>query len=83
MPKRVNSDLKMAVRRIAEASRTVEQQRRQIGRLRKAGKPTIDQEQTFRTLESILQIFEVYERVIRQQGRAATVDTHGKVRGEI
>jgi hypothetical protein len=78
MTQRGETDLEMAVRRVAEARRTVEQQRRLIARLKKAEKPTLHQRQTLLVLESILQITKVYERMIREEARAATVETDRK-----
>jgi hypothetical protein len=82
MPKRGKSDLEMTARQLAEARRTVEEQRRRIAKAKKAGKPTLDQEQTLRVCESILQIFEVYERMICGQGPATTVGMRSKARGK-
>jgi hypothetical protein len=83
MPQRGETDLEMAVRRVAEARRTVEQQRRLIARLKKAEKPTLHQRQTLLVLESILQITKVYERMIREEAHAATVETDRKARRKI
>ena len=83
MTQRGETDLEMAVRRVAEARRTVEQQRRLIARLKKAEKPTLHQRRTLLVLESILQITKVYERMIREEARAATVETDRKARRKI
>lgn len=83
MPKGGKSDLEKATRHVAEARRRVEQQRRRIAELKKAGKPTLNQERALRVLESILEITKVYERMIREQGRAASVETDGKARRKI
>jgi hypothetical protein len=83
MTQRGETDLEMAVRRVAEARRTVERQRRLIARLKKAEKPTLHQRQTLLVLESILQITKVYERMIREEARAATVETDRKARRKI
>lgn len=72
----------MTARQVAEVRRTVEQQRRRIAKAKKAGKPTLDHEQTLQVCESILQIFEVYERMIRGRGGAAAVETDSKARGK-
>jgi hypothetical protein len=75
--------LEKATRHVAEARRRVEQQRRRIAKLKKAGKPTLNQERALRVLESILEITKVYERMIREQGAAANVERAGKARRKI
>jgi hypothetical protein len=57
----------MAARHVAEGRRVVEQQRRRIAKLKKAGRPTFDQEQTLRVFETTLQIFEDDERRLRER----------------
>jgi hypothetical protein len=67
MSERGETDLEMAVRLVAEAHRTVEQQRQRIARLKEGGKPTFRHEQMLRAFESTLQIFEHDERRIRER----------------
>jgi hypothetical protein len=67
MSDRGETDLDMAVRLVAEAHRTVEQQRQRIARLKEAGKPTFKHEQMLRAFEGTLRIFEDDERRIRER----------------
>jgi hypothetical protein len=67
MSERGETDLEIAVRLVAEAHRTVEQQRQRIARLKEGGKPTFRHEQMLRAFESTLQIFEHDERRIRER----------------
>jgi hypothetical protein len=60
------SDLAMAVRHVAEGRRIVAQQRERIARLKAAGHPTLDHEQTLQIFETNLRIFENHERHIRK-----------------
>lgn len=57
----------MAARHVAAGRRIVARQRERIARLRMAGHPTLDHEQTLRIFESTLRIFEDHEREIRQR----------------
>jgi hypothetical protein len=74
MPRR-NPKLIVASMRTAEARRAVDNQRGLIARLKVAGHPTSEAEQTLQTYLSILEHLEAHEQKLREERRAKKTST--------
>ncbi len=74
MPK-PNPKLIVASMRTAEARRAVDNQRGLIARLKVAGQPTLEAEQSLQTYLSMLRHLEVHEERLRKERRAQKTET--------